>query len=668
MALSRTAALLSIVTLALLSAPAAATAAARPGGHPAPRLQATVALAPRDPGALAHYAQEVTDPGSAAYHRYLSVAQFRARFGASPAAVARVRRALSARGLRAGKLAANGLELAVASSAPEQAFATGAGRTATASPSTTTLAAVAGGSLVQGVVGSGAPGPTSQGVVRPLHSRPAAHARGTASASGTPSAHDIVGAAGQPCSDASAAATDSGAYTADQIANAYGMTPAGDGDGSGVTVALYELEPFSSADLAADESCYGASNPVSTVMVDGGAGTGPGSGEAAMDLATLIGLAPAASIVVYEAPDSGLGAYDAYSRIITSDSAQVVSTSWGQCEALEGRGAAAAEQTLFEEAALQGQSVIAAAGDSGSDDCGNGTASVDDPASQPWVTGVGATSLTAGADSVWNNAYGASGGGVSKLWGRPSYQDALPPAPGACGSAAGCREVPDLSIDGDPATGYVASYDGAWQMVGGSSVAAPAIAAVTALAESSPACAGRRVGFLNPILYGRASSDLRDVTVGDNSFAGVSGSTAGVGYDTASGLGVPSTGLGSALCASAGTGTAAAEAATLKVRTLANRVDRVGQHVHMRVAVHRPAGTSIAFSATGLPLGLTLDRETGVIAGRPLASGSHIVHLSVTEGSSGAAQASFHWTIDGPSPVTSAERHDGPRRHRGARR
>ncbi len=70
-----------------------------------------------------------------------------------------------------------------------------------------------------------------------------------------------------------------------------------------------------------------------------------------------------------------------------------------------GLGGRRAENTLFQEAATQGQSVFAAAGDSGSDDCGNGTPSVDDPASQPDVTGVGGTHLpsaTAAAQTVWN--------------------------------------------------------------------------------------------------------------------------------------------------------------------------------------------------------------------------------------------------------------------------
>ncbi len=62
---------------------------------------------------------------------------------------------------------------------------------------------------------------------------------------------------------------------------------------------------------------------------------------------------------------TGSGAYDTYSRIISDDAAQVISTSWGLCEALEGSVPASVENVLFEEAAVQGQSLLASSGDDG---------------------------------------------------------------------------------------------------------------------------------------------------------------------------------------------------------------------------------------------------------------------------------------------------------------
>src|ERR1019366_710847 len=123
----------------------------------------------------------------------------------------------------------------------------------------------------------------------------------------------------------------------------------------------------------------------------------------------------------YEGPNTNSGAYDTYSQIVTDNTAQVVSTSWGLCESQAGSTAASAENTLFQEAATQGQSIFAAAGDNGTADCtdtnGNPIAqpAVDDPASQPYVTGVGGTSLTSvgppPTETVWNDGMGSGAGG-----------------------------------------------------------------------------------------------------------------------------------------------------------------------------------------------------------------------------------------------------------------
>ena len=118
--------------------------------------------------------------------------------------------------------------------------------------------------------------------------------------------------------------------------------------------------------------------------------------------------------------------------------AQVVTTSWGQCEQLDGFSQASAENTLFQEAAAQGMTIVSASGDDGSEDCfpdvADGRRSTI-PASQPFVTGVGGTSLdhesaTGGRASetcgTTESTVGASGGGVSSFWPMPTYQSAAP--------------------------------------------------------------------------------------------------------------------------------------------------------------------------------------------------------------------------------------------------
>ncbi len=620
-------------------------------------FHATVAMVPRNASALAAYAVAVTTPGSPLYRHYLTVAQFARRFGASTSAITKVRAALAARGVRVGGVTTNRLALEVTVAAGS--------RKASARPlalyrdsDSLAMPLMDAGvdRLVQAVIGSDAPAPNASVTVDPgLVFDPTRTGRTRVVL--RPRAARTAGP--QPCAAAQADAASTGAHTADEIASAYGLSgyyAAGD-EGRGVTIAVYELEPFSAADIAAYQACYGTATSVATVDVDGGAGSGAGSGEAAMDVEDLIGLAPQASIKVYEGPPTGSGAYDTYSRIVGDDAAEVISTSWGLCDALKGSVPVSAENTLFEEAAVQGQSFLASSGDDGSDDCGDGVRSVDDPASQPWVTAVGATSLQASGDVVWNDPLGAGGGGVSSVWGRPEYQDAVarPQPVVTCGSSGvACREVPDISVDGDPLTGYAAYYEGSWRAVGGTSVSAPTVAALAALADASPACGGHSIGFLNPGLYRAAAdaygADFHDVTSGSNAFDSVAGFPARPGYDMASGLGTPTASLGQALCDGAGAAPATENgprAVTNSVRLgrLTDHSGRVGTKVSVRVNGHDAASLRLKFTAADLPAGLTINHRTGLISGTPLRPGSRTVRVRATDERGTAATVVFRWTI-----------------------
>jgi hypothetical protein len=636
-------------------------------------LDATVALQPRDPAALAAYAQAVSTPGSALYHHYLSVAQFAQRFAPGVAAVASVRAALAAQGLHAGPLAANGLSVDITASAGTMstAFATSferyrvaGGRTAFANTAAPALPASISG-LVQGVIGlDSLQVPHPAGLVKARRGRPEAHASATTAPGESPA-----------CSAAT-----HGGYTAAQIAGAYGLSDlyaAGDG-GSGTTVALYELEPYSASDVATYQSCYGTATPVTNVAVDGGAGTGAGSGEAALDIEDLIGLVPNTSILVYEGPNLNNGPIDTYRAIITQNRAKVISTSWGLCEPQEG-SAAATENTLFQEAAVQGQTIFAASGDHGVKDCvkgsrGTNSVSVDDPASQPYVTGVGGTSLTAAgpppSESVWNSTWstgsGAGGGGVSILWGQPSYQSglALPQSALACpGSGTSCREVPDVSADADIVTGYSIYAKGAWSIFGGTSAAAPTWAALAVLANASVACTGKTVGFANPALYQAArngySTYFNDVTAGNNSFGGLTGYSAAAGYDMASGLGSPKgEPLAAALCGSTWTPPAPAAAPTpapAPVVTLTHppaQAARVGKTVRVQLRASDSANQALTYRATGLPAGLSVASTTGLITGNPSRAGKASATITVTDTSGSTAQAAVAWTVAGRPTIT----------------
>lgn len=529
------------------------------------KLSLTVVLRPSDAAALARYASGVSTRGSADYHHFLAPSSFAERFGAPAAGITAVRQWLGSEGFSVGDTSANNLSIPVTGTVKDVQSAFGvsihdfilrSGRHAFANVDPPTVPPQVAG-YVQTVIGLDNLVAYHASPPRPVHQAPGR----------TDLLSPSIDTSGPTaCSSASTTASHNGAWTPAQLASAYGMNSLYSSGllGGGVTVGLYELEPYLSSDIAAYQSCFGTNTSVTNVLTDGGAGTGAGVGEAALDIEDVIGLAPTAKILVYEAPNKvtrrANGPYDNWTTIVDQDQAQVVSTSWGMCEPLTTSSAVDAENTLFEQAATQGQTILAAAGDSGSTDCGSNyqsTLAVDDPASQPYVTGVGGTSLTSvstpPAETVWNDQCSTGpcggGGGISQYWTMPGWQN----GPGVvssdssgspCAAATGyyCREVPDVTASADPYHGYVIYYNGAWTVAGGTSAAAPLWASLVALVDNG--CAAAPVGFINPRLYAAGAtntSPFNDITTGNNAIYGGAGGLypATDYYDMASGLGSP---------------------------------------------------------------------------------------------------------------------------------
>ncbi len=660
-------------------------------------MHVTITLRPRDPAALTAYAREVATPGSSVYRDYLTAHEFANRFGPTKGQVAAVEASLRAHGLTPGPVSANRLAIPVAATAARigRAFSVAFrrmrladGRDAVAASAPPAIDAGIAGD-VQGVLGLTSV-PARPLLARPAALRPAARSHLVARATAR-----VATGGPQPCAAASAAASQQGAYTADQIASAYrfsGLYGAGD-EGQGQTIAIYELEPNDPNDIAAYQACYGTTTPVSYIPVDGGAGSGAGSGEAALDIEQVIGLAPKATLLVYQGPNAnqntpGSGPYDLFNTIISQDRAQVISVSWGECEQLDGSSAAGSESNLFEEAAVQGQSIVAATGDEGSEDCNgafNGLPdtdlAVDDPGSQPFVTGVGGTTLSSlgppPTETVWNNGGnpasllslggGAGGGGVSRLWKMPGYQSGAASSlhlvqanstGSTCDASSGyCREVPDVSADADPNTGYIFYFNGSgtevgapsgWQAVGGTSGAAPVWAALLADVNASSACRGSPVGFANPALYLAAaasySQDFNDITSGNNDLTGTNGGLypAGPAYDMASGLGTPNAAaLAPGLCADA-----------LRVSSPGSQRTTVGQSVGLTIHTTAPAGSRITYSASHLPAGLAISASSGHISGKPRSAGVSTVEVAALDQNFALRGVSFTWTVQGRPTVS----------------
>ncbi|SEG31971.1 Pro-kumamolisin, activation domain [Actinacidiphila yanglinensis] len=620
----------AVATLAMVAAGAPAAVADSGSGTPAPQrigaaphlphgavrttapssdtaLDLGVVLAPRDPAGLKKFIADVSTPGSPLYHQYLKPGTFGTEFGAGPAAVATVRTALKAQGLTVGTLESDGLTLPVHTTvgAAGKALHTGFtgyrtsdGRHGVANTTAPSLRADAAADI-SGITGLN----TLAQVHSHLAAKPAAKVVAPASAgsqaSGTVSPH-IAGKTPVLCSSIKSLLTSGGVsdgtdyWSASTLASAYGMANQPN-VGTGVSVGIFELENYSTKDIAAYQSCYGTKVSVSAVKVDGGpkiaANANIGYGmESALDIEDLIGLVPQASLLVYQGPDAEnateQNVLDVYQKMVSDDRAKVISSSWGGCTVDQTDAFMSAESLIFEQAAAQGQTVTAASGDSGSSDCwydpnNTGTSldpngsllSVDDPAGQPYVLSVGGTRMTGSGGSTqrtWNSEEvgrdaddlnpGATGGGVSTAWSMDAttdYQTGVT-APGyadVCNAPAGetCRQVPDVSALGDPKTGYLiaAGYTSAegqpWYIIGGTSGASPTWAALAAQADLDLGCAANGpVGFVNPALYKLPSSAFRDITTGTNYLAhtgaqpaGSYSAASGAGYDLATGLGTP---------------------------------------------------------------------------------------------------------------------------------
>ncbi|HZX69867.1 MAG TPA: S53 family peptidase [Rhodanobacter sp.] len=533
---------------------------------------------------LETYVSQTAIPGSAHFQKFLTTAEFADRYGATDAQIAQVQKYLGAHGLR-GEVMDNHMVITVNGTlgqfstlfnAPVHNFVSKKTGQRFHRPAHPLVMPVGlGGSVL---LASGlnnqwhyVPHHTSKLPVTTLHlTNPtttfSAQARTATSAlTATPAP-----AAGNPT-----ATGVPGEYTVGDVADFYNINPLYQRGitGKGSTVAIVTLANFDPADAEDYWAAIGlATKPdrISQVHVDGGGGTN-GADETSLDVEQAGGLAPQANIIVYDAPNAGSGFIDAFARAVSDNQADSISTSWGKPEifdfaALNVDGASNTDTTdvgalrayhqIFLEAAVQGQSVFAASGDSGAFDTvrGLGTGdgpnqysaplTVDSPASDPYITAAGGTTvpvqftnaagdvvLSIDQESVWGWDYllpfvpsrdavfsVGGGGGVSVYWRQPLYQfftsgtrrsekgQALiynDPATGPytylkLPSRFAGRNVPDVSLNADPYTGYLFVYQGGLYSSGGTSFVSPQLNGITALLRQST---GHRIGLWNPHIY-----------------------------------------------------------------------------------------------------------------------------------------------------------------------
>ena len=519
-----------------------------------------------------------------------------------------------------------------------------------------------------------------------------------------------AGVPGAPTACAAARAT--GGYTADDIASLFGFDSLYQQGrlGQGVTVALFELGNYYPSDIAAYDQCYGITTHLTRIPVDGGTPLPPtfttptattGRGEVTLDIETVAGLAPDAAILDYEGNGDAAGFrpfYGTYAAIVQQNRAQVVSSSWGysNCEAdmLDGGvNLSLVEAPLFEEMAVQGQSMFTAAGDQGAQGCAStvGTTganegqaatpyapSVEDPGDQPYITAVGGTqdthhSLTPATQSVWNqtgphgdgagfaapfdgqdgrlDGYPTTGnlagsGGISAIFQMPPWQAGFDTSGNATGAPCGaqsntlgtldCRELPDVS---GLARGVVTYTAGSWVTTGGTSAASPQWAALLALADQGTPQG--RLGLVSPALYRIERTDplaFTDITNGQDDYLSPTGTPDGAlcTYDGHGGQPCYEATAGFDMATGLGTpvgGRLAADLDALQVgiTTTTLAPGTVGRPYTAQLAATGGATPyTWALGAGTLPPGLSLDSATGVISGTPGAAGTYSFAVTVT--------------------------------------
>ncbi|HEX6797558.1 MAG TPA: S53 family peptidase [Ktedonobacterales bacterium] len=514
-------------------------------------LHLDIVLAPRNQGTLHQLLAAQNNQNSPLYHRYLTSQQYQQQFSPSQATVDALTQFLNAQGLTVGKVSANRAIIQVSGSVSTIEQALGVkindyqlGKRVVYGPANEPTLPAQLAATVTGIVGL-----DNVAVYQNHTQRPNANA-------------PRLG--GGP----------NGGYTPAELRAAYNMNPLiSSYNGTGQTVAIFELDSYNPSDINTYLSHYGlGSAKYSNVVVDG-ASTTPGDGaiEVELDMETVSAISPGASQKIYIGPNTDQGVIDTYNQIVTDNTAKVVSTSWGLCEHDSASSTMSSEDTIFAQAAAQGQTIFAAAGDAGAYDCANdpysdwyglvGTTylNVDNPADDPNVVGVGGTKMFLngsdngyGSESVWDwydeapvgvYIYGG-GGGFSQVYTRPSYQS----GPGV--SSTNQRQVPDVSADADPDTGYsvyctagsnCSGQFSGWSIVGGTSAAAPLWAGIAAdINQYLGAHSGLpSLGNANGLLYYLFNSPqpyaaYHDITVGKNIYY-----SATSGYDVASGAGTP---------------------------------------------------------------------------------------------------------------------------------
>jgi subtilase family serine protease len=361
-------------------------------------------------------------------------------------------------------------------------------------------------------------------------------------------------------------------YNPAQLTKAYDLAPLHEAgiDGRGKTIVIVDAfgSPTIANDLHTFDQVFGLPDPKLTIRQDAGAVPpfDPNNSdmdgwafETTLDVEWSHVFAPGANIVLEETPVSETEGVQGFPEIVKAENfvinhhlGDVISQSFGATEeTFPNKQAIFNLRSAFINAAAHDVTVLASSGDDGATDAMLDGSTLFDmpvnswPSADPLVTSIGGTQLLLddngnrlAPDVVWNDGFGAGGGGKSAVFDRPKFQDHVKKITG------NHRGTPDISLSAavDGAVITFESFDPdrtGFGLVGGTSEASPEFAGIIAMTDQ---LARHDVGNINAALYDLARNHpdrngVVDVTQGNNSFAGVTGFTAGNGFDLASGNG-----------------------------------------------------------------------------------------------------------------------------------
>jgi uncharacterized repeat protein (TIGR01451 family) len=484
------------------------------------RIKLMLALKLRHEAKLKSFLEQVQNPASPEYHQWLTPAEFTHRYGPTKTDVARVVSFLKARGIKVTDVSSNRtlIHTKATTASYEHAFGLHVndyarhGRRFYSTEDTPKLPRTL-APLVANILGL-----NNAVRMRPesLHMQPLASARGLGPRQAPPASLKRL----NPL----------------QIAHAYDYPSiTNSANASGVNIAILTATSSGLASLSDPHDFWAAfglpDHSINVIPVGGDNGVRRGMGETLLDVEYSGAMGPGATLNVYVAADPRLATFTSmYNKFANDTNAdgtaknQVMTTSWGSPETIGGKADEANEQ-IFEQAAAEGISMFAAAGDNGSSDGTNQKNIADYPSSSIYVAAANGTQLNIsdldgayGSEVVWNDAScfggapGATGGAISQLFTKPGWQKG-PGVPAdidmrmnsGLAATASCSE-PMLVIE-----------NGQWILTAGTSAVAPQLAGIFAMAvhrRASP------LGQSNKLIYSDANAnyetDFHDVTDGNN--------------------------------------------------------------------------------------------------------------------------------------------------------